>query len=455
MANWGDGSKWGDGLKWGDLSTDADCGTQSVSPVYTAEALPVLVQPCPPSTALTVSGTAAHVSNGGSFSVALKSDGTVWVWGSSFGGEFGRGLSSEISFTPVQVHGAGNVGFLTGVIAIACGEVHALAVKSDGTVWAWGNNQNGQLGDGTLTNRTSPVQVVGVGNVGLLSGVIAIACGRFHVVALKSDGTMVAWGQASQGQLGQNTNPPSTGFPVQVHGEGNVGFLTSVISIGARGEGSMAITSDGTLWSWGVGLVGDNTSIFKMTPVKVHGAGGIGFFTGAASVVGNSQSNYIPKSDGTLWAWGDNENGQIGDGTITGRLVPVQVHGVGDVGLLSGVVAVFGSYKTAFAIVSAGTLLAWGGNSQGQLGDGTLTNRLVPVQVHGVGDVGFLSGVVSVSINAVSVSVPPSVIAITSDGAVWAWGDNASGQLGDNTTLDRLTPTQVHGVGNVGFFSII
>ena len=194
-----------------------------------------------------------------SHTLAVKSDGTLWAWGGNFRGQLGDGTKTDRS-TPVPVQG------LTGVVAVAAGEYHSLALKSDGTLWAWGFNNNGQLGEvpTTITSiRTTPVPVSG------LTGVVAVAAGEFHSLALKSDGTLWAWGGNWSGQLGNGTQFPvvrSTPMPVNLPG--------GVVAMDAGRTYSLAVKSDGTLWIWGGnsrGQLGDGTTTKRNTPGQLPG----------------------------------------------------------------------------------------------------------------------------------------------------------------------------------------
>ena len=219
----------------------------------------------------------------------------------------GDGTTTSRS-TTVQVSG------LSGVIAIAGGMGHTIALKSDGTVWAWGANWAGRLGDGTTTDSTTPVQVSG------LTSVIAIAGGGYHTIALKSDGTVWAWGYNGNGELGDGTTTDRN-TPVQVLGDGGVGFLSGVIAIAGGGNHTIALKSDGTMWVWGHNTnfqLGDGTTTARNTPVRVSSLSGI------IAIAGGYAHTVALKSDGTVWAWGWNYYGQLGDGTTTDRNTPVQ-----------------------------------------------------------------------------------------------------------------------------------
>ena len=379
-------------------------------------------------------------------SLALKSDGTVWAWGQNTYGQVGDGTTTN-KRTPVQVSG------LNGVTAVAAGEYHSLALKSDGTVWAWGENGHGQLGDGTTTDSGAPVQVKGAGGAGSLSGVAVIASGGHgHSLALKSDGTVWAWGYNYAGQLGDGTTTDSS-TPVQVLGAGGEGFLSGVTAISTGRGHSLALKNDGTVWAWGYnvyGQLGDGTaglSTNKGLPVQVMASADVPL-SGVTAIGGGYMYSLALKSDGTVWAWGWNHQGELGDGTADSyKTSPVQVSGPGGTGFLSGVTAIAAGYSNSLALKSDGTVWAWGYNYAGQLGDGTNTNKNSPVQVLGPGGAGHLSGVTAVAAGYNS-------LALKSDGTVWAWGDNGFGELGDGTTSNRTTPVQVKGAGGAGWLNL-
>ncbi|KKT37817.1 MAG: Regulator of chromosome condensation RCC1 [Parcubacteria group bacterium GW2011_GWA1_44_13] len=340
------------------------------------------------------------VETGGSHTCAAKSDGTAYCWGYNNYGQLGNNTTTNIS-TPVQVLGVGGSGFLTGVSAISAGASHTCALKSDETVFCWGqNNVSGQLGDNTTTTSLTPVQVLGVGGSGFLTGVSAISAGASHTCAVKSDGTAYCWGEAANYQLGHYSFTDSY-TPAQVHGVSNVGFLTGVSAISAGDNQTCAVKTDGTAYCWGLGTfgrLGDNTTTQRSTPVQVHGVSNVGFLAGVAKITTDAAFSCAAKSDGTAYCWGYNGYGQLGDNTTTQRNTPVQVHGVSDVGFLTDVSMIFSAGDTTTpsqtcALKTDGTAYCWGYNGFGQLGDNTTTQRNTPVQVHGVSDVGFLTGV--------------------------------------------------------------
>jgi len=324
-------------------------------------------------------------------------------WGANGGGRLGTGISSSKEVTPVDIPAAEVFSALDG------GSAHTVGLKPDGTVWAWGNNRYGQIGDGSASwsNRLSPVQVIG------LSGVVKIAVSAYHSLALKSDGTVWAWGANWSGQLGDGTTVESN-TPVQVAG------LTDVIAISSVGYHSVALKADGTVWGWGegsAGQLGDGTyTSRRLSPVQA---------SGLSSVVAISAGYWHTmalKSDGTVWTWGSNQSGQIG---IAGgyRKTPVQVTS------LSSVIAIVAGVYHSMALLSDGTVWSWGWNYFGQVGTGGSADEHIPVEV--------LSGVTAIDAGAYT------SFAIKSDGTLWAWGRNNKGQIGNGSFgADEPTPLQ-------------
>jgi RHS repeat-associated protein len=354
------------------------------------------------------------VAGGAYHSLALGSDGTVWSWGRNSSGQLGNGTTASRS-TP------GQVASLQNVIAIAAGGSHSLALMNDGTVRAWGNNVYGRLGDGTTTNRTTSVQVKN------LYGAIDVSGGLNHSMALRSDGTVWSWGRNYNGQLGDGT---TTGrlTPVQARD------LFNAVAIAAGGSHSLALTGDGKVWAWGAnhsGQLGDGTTTSRSIPVLVLSLSDV-----IAIAAGDSHSMAL-RSDGTVWAWGNNSSGRLGDGTTVHKATPVQVYD------LSIIVAIAAGTSHSIALDAQGRLWAWGNNSSGQLGDGTITNRTIPVQV------GEITAIISFAGGA------GHTLSASSGGSVWSWGDNGDGQLGDASTATRLTPVQVRNSDATGFLSLL
>lgn len=303
------------------------------------------------------------------------------------------------------------------------------ALKNDSTVWCWGDNQYGQVGDGSSPYTIpNPVQVVG------LSNVTSIGAASQHICAAKSDGTAWCWGGNGYGQIGNGTSGTVGGYdlPEQVFG------LTGVVAIDCGSYNSCGLLADGTVWCWGRndhGQLGDGQSheicaIYdcSKTPVQVQG------INDAVEIVVGGSHSCVRRASGTYWCWGANTHGSIGDNTTITRLTPVEMI------VFSNASTIATGVGYTCGILPDGTLWCWGGNDYGQLGDSTNTNSTAAVQVVGASDVvqAELSRFTSCSVNQL--------------GELWCWGRNDYGQLGDGQTHQDCggydcspTPVQVLG----------
>ncbi len=349
---------------------------------------------------VTVSGLkfVTAVAAGGFHSLALLANGTVDAWGDNEFGQLGDG-STTIASVPVVVSG------LTGVKAIAAGESHSLALLANGTVMAWGDNEDGQLGDGNDQESEVPVAVKG------LTGVKAIAAGGDHSLALMSNGTVMAWGDNEAGELGSG-GTKSSDVPVAVKG------LSRVSAIAAGGEFSLALLSNGTVEGWGTNESGQ---IGTGTEEKEEGEGersdvpiGVEGLTGVTAIAAGSDHALALVGGGTVMAWGEDNFGELGNGKTAAREAkPVAVGG------LSGVVAISAGGQDSEALLSGGSVMTWGIDRDGQLGDGTSGSPSdVPVLVSAIGKVASISaggfhmlafGEPKPAISAVSPNVGPAV----------------------------------------------
>jgi uncharacterized repeat protein (TIGR01451 family)/fimbrial isopeptide formation D2 family protein len=359
------------------------------------------------------------VAAGGSehgHSLALRDDGTVWAWGDDSSGELGDGNPGSNSAVPVQVLGPGGIGGLSNVVAIAAGSYHSLAIKSDGTVWTWGDGPGG-ISPGPFYY---PAQVPG------LSGVVAVAGGADFDLALKNDGTVWAWGDGFYGELGIGPGG-ITGSKVPVEVKAPPGTIFKAIAAGALF--AVAVDSGGTVWTWGDnshGELGEPPGGMALLPRKVLQLDGTPLTDVTAVAAGKFHSLAL-KKDGMVWAWG---SGELGDGTTKTGSLAVQVKGTDGAGVLTGAVALAAtSYgDSSAAILSNGTVRAWGGFSAGR---GALVPKVVPV----------LAGVKEIAGGG-----PDHFVALEGDGTVWAWGDNNNGQVGNVNEVDVYPPIQVTGL---------
>jgi alpha-tubulin suppressor-like RCC1 family protein len=326
--------------------------------------------------------------------------GSLWSWGYNYNGQLGDGTNSGVS-VPIQISG-------TIWKQISRGYDGQAGIKTDGTLWTWGRGDLGSLGDNTLVDKSSPVQTVAGG-----TNWKQVSVGVQFSHAIKTDGTLWTWGRNDYGSLGDGTETRRSS-PVQIAGTtwkqvSNGRYITT------------AVKTDGTLWGWGYnyyGQVGDGTTTYRSSPVQIAGGGTNWKLTSTCWYL-----SAAIKTDGTLWTWGDNYLGALGDGTTENKYTPVQVAGT-----IWKQVAVGGYYGTA--IKTDGTLWAWGMNDTGQLGDGTSVSKSTPVQIPGTTWKQVASGYFSSG-------------AIKTDGTLWTWGANYyGGMLGDGTTTTRNSPVQ-------------
>ena len=498
-----DGSLWSWGLNdHGQLGIGGSGGTQSVLPVKVG------------------SQAWTTASAGTTHALGVAADGTLWAWGDNSTGELGTAPSNLASSDLPVLVDAG-----TGWTSVAAGDGYSLALRSDGTLWAWGSNTAGQLGDGTTTEHDTPEQV-GAGTTWS-----SVSAGALHAVARRSDGTIWAWGDDAFGELGDGATVQTALFniygckafgtqyahptPAEVgaagdwsvvsagacystglhdggadlemwgidafgqYGDGSVASSGAVTLVGpvhdwwAVSEGvdhSAAIRADGSLWTWGAnafGQLGDATTTARATPGQIG--------TGTWRAVGAGDGFTVGvRSDGTLWAWGRNDEDQLGDGTTTDRHAPEQI------GADTTWASVSVGPDHALALRSDGTLWSWGDNAFGGIGDGTTANASTPVQVgtdtwssasaglgdslavrsdgtlwawglNGCGELG--DGTLTTGPTPHQIGVATTwksvsagrlhTVALRTDGSLWAWGRNVDGRLGDGTTTDRYTPVQI------------
>ena len=331
-------------------------------------------------------------------------------WGNNSLGQLGTG--NVITRTsPVTV-----VGGFTDWIYIQAGFQHSLAVRDNGTAWAWGSNGNGRLGDNTTIARSSPVSIVGG-----YTDWTQVSAGFSHGLGLRSNGTAWSWGLNANGQLGDNT-AVTRSSPVSV-----VGGFTDWSQVDAGSTHNIGLRSNGTAWAWGCNLsgrLGNNSTIQRSSPVLVAGG-----FTDWTQVSAGSRSSGGVRSNGTAWAWGDGGYGNLGNNLPGSVSSPVPV-----VGGFTDWVQVSVGDRHMLGVRSNGTAWAWGFGANGRLGDNATVARSSPVSVVG----GFTDWIrVSCSSNHSS--------AVRLDGTAWTWGVNSSGQLGDNTGVDKSSPVSVVG----------
>ncbi|MCI3936993.1 T9SS type A sorting domain-containing protein [Chryseobacterium aahli] len=341
-----------------------------------------------------------QISNGQYYSVAIKNDGTLWAWGANNFGQLGTGNFIN-STTPIQIGTDNNWK------TISSGGAHTLALKNDGTLWAWGYNQNGQLGLNSFTNIPVPSQV------GTNNNWKDIFTGIYVSAAIKTDFSLWTWGKIDSSQLGLPTNNiPDVSIPTQV------GDDTNWKQISFGGLFTIALKTDNTLWSWGIssfGELGNGTSNSQnLTPAIISNS------TDWKLVTSGNWFSIAIKNNGTLWSWGLN-SGQFGNGSTQNSTIPIQIGSQTNWSIAD----INSNFTTA--IKSDGTLWGWGANSFGQLGNSSNNPSSIPIQI------GNGTNWIQLS-NGFNYSA-----ALNSNNELWLSGQNNFGQIGNGNTTNINT----------------
>ncbi len=370
-----------------------------------------------PARVATLGGDAVAIGAGEEHSCAILTNGTLRCWGSNRDRQLGEGSPGLYSIPQLLIpnRAAGNTTPIGGIAAIAVGRYHSCLLTNQRGVECWGRNSDGQLGDGSNIPQPAPVAVVGLAN-----GVIGLSLGAEHSCALRQNGTVLCWGSNQYGQLGDGTQEQRA-TPVEVSG-----ITGGVAAIVAGDNHTCALVQGGGAKCWGQnssGQLGDGTTTDTSFPVTVSGLSGALALTAG---LGHSCA-LLPDS---IRCWGDNSSGQLGDGTVEKRLSPTQV-----IGLPTGTLVALTAGDRHSCAVVAGVVYCWGNNGDGQLGNGEEENQTQPVAVQGIsGDVRLVGAGASHSCG------------LTTTGALYCWGGNEQGQLGDGSTEDRATAALVDGL---------
>lgn len=341
---------------------------------------------------------------------AIKIDGTLWCWGANHDGQVGNLGTDDDVLTPAQIGNESNWTIVT------LGFNYVCAIKNDGTLWCWGSNDVGQIGDGTVgTDRNVPTRV------GTWSDWKSISTGSKTSCGIRNGGTLWCWGSNYYGQIGDNT---SNGQKVPTQEDTG---STNWASVTAGAAHTCALKKDDSLWCWGsnyYGQLGNGTTDDKKIPTQIGNEK-----NWAMIAAGGTNYTCGLKKNGTLWCWGHNGFGQLGVGTYDGKNTPTQV------GTDTDWMMIFTSRGVSLAytcgVKNDGSLYCWGNNKDGQLGDGTTAKKLSPTKISAIS-------------NVIDAALGKShACAITDPDSLWCWGENYWGQLGDGTKVNMKNPTEV------------
>jgi uncharacterized repeat protein (TIGR02543 family) len=326
------------------------------------------------------------------------------------------------------------------ITQVSLGWSHSSALTSEGRIFTWGNNDYGQLGDGTTTNRTTPTEITSQFNLHAGESIIQVSLGIFHSSAITSEGRIFTWGNNGYGQLGDGTTNNNRTTPTEITSQFNLPAGESIIIVSLSFDHSSALTSEGRIFTWGnnfYGQLGDGTTTNRTTPTEITSQ--FNLYAGETIIqvsLGYSDSSALT-SQGRIFTWGINNSGQLGDGTTTNRTTPTEITSQFNLHAGESIIQASLGWGHSSALTSEGRIFTWGNNFYGQLGAGTTTNRNTPTEITSHFNIHTGETIIQVSLGIFHSS------AITSEGRIFTWGYNGFGQLGDGTTTDRAIPTEI------------
>ncbi|HBC2031549.1 TPA: FIVAR domain-containing protein, partial [Clostridium perfringens] len=377
----------------------------------------------------------------------VDNEGNLYIWGMNDQGQLGTGSTTD-SYRPVKVNGKGAIPTNAKITSFSNGNNSSSAIDNNGNLYTWGNNLTGQLGDGSTTDRHTPVKINGKGAIPTNAKIISNNSGQDLSSAIDNNGNLYTWGNNRYGQLGDGSTTQRN-IPVKINGKGAISASAKIISSSLGMSHASAVDSNGNLYTWGAnhtGQLGDGSTTQRNTPVKINGKGDIpanakiiqAVMSGQSSTGGKEiASSSAIDSNGNLYTWGDNRYGQLGDGSTTERHTPVRINGKGDIPANAKIVAIDSGDESFIALDSKGNIYTWGNNSIGQLGDGSTTDRHTPVKINGKGAIPANAKIVSINSGRDHVTV------LDSEGNLYTWGANYSNQGGYDLKEIIKSPIEV------------
>ena len=382
-----------------------------------------------------------QVSLGGSHSAVLNSSGRIFTWGNNANGQLGNGTTGTATnkSAPVEITASFNLNSGETIAQISLGGNHSLVLSSNDRIFTWGYNLYGQLGDGTLAVKNTPLEITSSFNLIGSETITQISSGGNHSSAISSNGRVFTWGYNLYGQLGDGTTIDKN-TPVEITTGFNLVGGETITQVSLGNNHSIAISSTGRIFTWGYnnnGQLGDGTTIDKNTPSNITSSG-FNLILGETITqvsLGESHSSAL-SSTGRVFTWGLNSFGRLGDGTTTNSSQPVDITSgfVSDSGTITKIEL---GNQNSSALTSTGRVFTWGLNGLGQLGDGTTTFKETPVEITSGFALADGETIIFVSLGSNHSS------AITSTGSIFTWGNNGSGQLGDSTTIGKISPLDI------------
>jgi uncharacterized repeat protein (TIGR02543 family) len=382
--------------------------------------------------------TITSLSLGSAHSAALTSLGRVYTWGNNLYGRLGDGTTTQRN-TPVEITSQFGLNEGESISSICLGGLHSSAISSSGRVLMWGHNDYGEIGDGTVINRLAPVDITSQFSLGVDETIISMSLAYSHSSAISSLGKVFTWGNNAFGRLGDGTEVNKS-LPTEITSNFYLSEGDTIVHIYISGASSAALSSFGSVFTWGYnvyGKLGDGTEVKKSLPTEITSNFGLSVGETITNIsIGENHSSAI-SSLNRVFMWGGNAHGQLGDGTTTPRLTPIEI--TNKFGLESGenIDRVVSGVNHSIALSSFNRVFSWGNNEYGGLGDGTTIQRNSPTDITEE----FTLGAEEI-INNIYIGNRFSS-ALSSEGSLFIWGYNSSGQLGDGTTTSRSTPAAI------------
>ena len=383
------------------------------------------------------------LSLGAMNSSALTTEGRLFIWGANFWAQLGDGTRID-SLIPKDITSHFDLDVGEKIISASLATIHSSVLTSEGRVFTWGDNRNGQLGDGTTTNSSTPKDITSHFYLGVGETIITISSGYAHSLAITSEGRVFTWGFNIYGQLGDGTTENSS-TPKDITNQFGLGVGETIISINLGDMHSSALTSIGRVFTWGdnnMRQLGDGTYIDSSTPVEITSQFSLNIEETIKSVsLGRYHSSSIT-SEGRIFTWGFNMKGQLGDGTTENSSTPIDITSQFDLGVGETIISINLGEMHSSVITSEGRIFTWGQNDSGQLGNGTYSSGVYdsnssPIEITTQFYLYAGERIVSVSLGRSHSS------ALTSEGRIFIWGNNDYGQIGDGIAIAHLTPVSL------------
>ena len=383
------------------------------------------------------------VDLGGTHSIALSANGRVFLWGNNNKGQLGDGTTVR-TLTPIEITQQFSLAEDDIIKSVSLGDMHSAALSSKGRLFTWGWNFYGRLGDGTTTNRFVPTEITSLFSLNNEEIITKVVLGVSSSAAITSEGRIFTWGENASGQLGDGTiSNKST--PVDITEKFTLDEDEKVVDVSLGYVHMGALTSKGRLFTWGnntYGQLGNGTNNLQINPTEITSYLNLNSSETLISVRLGGYHTMVVTSDDRVFTWGNNTKGQLGNETFTNTNSPVDITDKFILGLNEHIVLSSSGYRYSIAVTSEGRVFSWGENLNGQLGDGLNANLSSPKDI-----TSQFNLVSNEAFRLLSTGEAHSSL-LTTYGKIIIWGDNENGKLGDNTTTDTLTPLEITLISN-------